>query len=467
MGYNRNNPYLTKDIATIIDTFAEPTNPGEPTPGQQARQGLVGFPDWLKNQGGENSVAGLSNKLQDKMDQAQSWIESFYSYGTYGSPGTTFDTESVDLGPFGSIPAVQGIDMHNTWYTMSQLDNAGDKIKALVADCIPCKDRILALLTLNPIEDVWKHFNRMYRQFTGFLVDLFDLFLGDQSVEVFADLCSLLNFLNFQCIPDLVGVITVLSKLQAKYAFKLKDLEISFMSILGRFSGPALAPLLATVDKYIQLIFGPIECMVSAIDAQLQKTDVTQAWKKKMQGKKDTDRTFGVYEASGALKGLRQKLQTTVDEAKTEWRKLDESMKDLLGVTDEADKQLLDITYHMEQTAKFIGLIQAVIIALSEDAIMCGPSSNGEEELGNFLSNYVGPNFDVDIVIQDGEARLEPRVPEGIDNLLQTVGTYKTQIDSTSLPAQIGQAIVPLKNCLYTVKDEELEKVKEFLGDFQ
>lgn len=487
MGVAGLNPYFQKDIATIIDTFADPTDPGEPTPGEQARQAVSGLPDWLKNQGGENGVAGLSNKLQSKIDQAQSWVESLYSYGTYGSPGTTFDTEEVDLGPFGSIPSVQGIQMRNTWYTMSQADNAGDKIKALVADCIPCKDRILALLSLNPIEDVWTHFNRMYKQFTFFLVDLFDLFLGDHSVGVFADLCNLLNFLSFMCIPDLAAMIVVLSKLITKYSFKFKDLETSFMSIIGRFSGPALTPLLATVDKYIQLIFAPIECIIAAIDAQLQKADVAQAWKRNIQGKRDTERTFSIHEFGGSLKGLRKKLQTTVDEARKEWRKLDESMKDLLGVTDEMDKQLLDITYHIDQTTKFIGLIQAVMIALSEDAIKCGPSGSGsssesgspsgsgEEELQNFLSNYIAPSFDVDIIVQDGEARLTPQVPEDIDQLLQTVGKYQKQTDQISLPttaqtkapAQIGQVIIPLKNCLYTTTDGELEKVKEFLGDYQ
>jgi hypothetical protein len=486
MPTRQSNPYISKDIVTIIDAFCDPTtpsefvpgqeyvDPGTPTPGERGRQAITGFPGWLKNQGGENSVAALSNKLQDKMDQAQGWVESLYSYGTYGSPGTTFDTEEIDLGPFGSIPSVQGIEMRNTWYTMSQADNAGDKIKALIADCIPCKDRILALLSLNPIEDVWRHFERMYKQFTFFLVDLYDLFLGDHSVGVFADLCNLLNFLSFMCIPDLAGIIIVLSKLLAKYAIKFKDIEISFMSILGRFSGPALSPLLATVDKYIQLIFGPIECVIAAIDAQLQKADVTQAWKRNMQGKKDTDRTFSIQEFSGTLKGLRKKLQTSVDEARKEWRKLDESMKDLLGVTDEMDKQLLDISFHMDQTVKFIGLVQAVIIALTGDAIKCGPSGTGEEELQNFLSNYVAPNFDVDITVQDGEARLSPRVPDGIDDLLGTIGKYQKQADislpttaQAKAPAQVGQVIIPLKNCLYTTTDGELEKVKEFLGDFQ
>ena len=127
----------------------------------------------------------------------------------------------------------------------------------------------------------------------------------------------------------------------------------------------------------------------------------------------------------------------------------------------------------MEQTTKFIGLIQAVIMALTEDALMCGPSGSGQEELSNFLSNYVAPSFDLDITIRDGEARLSPQVPKDLEGLLQTIGKYQKQTD-VSLPAtaetkaaKIGQAIVPLKNCLYTTTDGELEKVKEFLGDFQ
>lgn len=466
------NPYIQRDIDVIVNAFMDstvstilqtPTNVPVPT-----RNDITGVPNWLKNAGGESSVAALSNRLQNKIDEAKGFVDSLYSYSTYGTEGTTID---VDLG----VTSIQGIEMRNTWYTMFQGDDAGAKLKTLVADCIPCKDRVVALLSLNPIEDVWKHFDRMYKQSTFFLVDLYDLFLGDHSVGVFADLCNLLNFLNFNCVPDLAAIIVALSRLLTKYAFKFKDLEISFNTILGRFVGPTITPLLSTVDKYIQLIFAPIECIIGAIDLQLQKVDVQQAWKRNMLGKKDTERTFSVDEAAGSLKELRKYLQVSVDEARKEWRKLDESMKDLLGVTEEMDKQLLDVTYHMEQTGRFIGLIQAVIAAIYDGSIQCGPGGVGEEELQNFLANYVNPNFDVSIATQDGQARLAPRVPSGIDNLLKTVGKYQ-QAEDTSLPetaeskagpAKVGQVVIPLKNCLYTTTDKELDQVKDFLSTYQ
>jgi hypothetical protein len=461
---------------TIIDAFVDPTatDPGEPTAGEQIRKNIAGVPDLVKNLGGSGgSYAIYADRLQKKIDQAQSVVEALYSYGTVTSGTGT----QIDI-PLGAT-TVQGVEMRNTWYTISNADNVGNAIKALVADCIPCKDRVLALLSLNPMEELWNTIDSMYEYSVSFILDLYDLLLGDKSVEIFADLCRLLRFLNFMCVPDLYSMIIIMSKLVQKYTVKLKDLTTTFSSILGRIAAPAFTPLLAVIDKYIQLIVAPIECVVSSIDAEMQKLDVQQAWNKGFLGK-NVERSFDLQEVAGSLQALKKYLQDAVNEANMEFEKLRKSVNDFLKLESETDKQLFNLTYHIEMATRLIGLIQAMILAVSQGAVVCGPESAGEEELKNFLDSYVNPNFDVDITFQDGAANISPSVPSEVKDLLNTLGTYKKEISNKNMPATaeskasngkssqltVAQAVVPLSNCLYTMTDGELDKVKQFLGSF-
>lgn len=457
------NPFFVHDVSVLIDAFSNPLATTK-TVTKGIVETIEGVPSWLKQVGGDSSVAALSNRLQEQLDQARGAIDALYSYGTANQPTQTTSIPGIP----GLVPSVEGIRFKNTVATIMDSDNVGDALKTLVADCIPCKDRVIALLSVNPIEDLWGHFDRMYKQSISFLLDLYDLVLGDHSVEIFQDFCNLFNFLSFMCVPDLAGMILMLSRLITKYAIEMEDIKISFVNIMSRIAGPALAPLMATVDKYITLIVAPVECMIAALDAQLQKMDVVQAWKKNIR-KEDAERTFSLQSVAGPLQALKKYLTDSVQEVKKEFEKLDKSMQDLLGLQDELNKHMFDLSRHIEMCTRFIGLIQAIIVALSQGEIRCDGNNdwNNTEDLKNFITNRL--TSDMSIVIQEDQAVIKPNLPPNLSTLLQTVATYQreepdlTTVKTTEIQVPVAQATISFKNCLYTVNDPELSKAKDFL----
>ncbi len=453
------NPYFLKDIVTLIDTFADPTQPGEPTVGENVRNGIIGLPNTIKNLNGSASIASLSEGLTTRMDDAKTAINTLYSYGTVESgKGTTVNLNVSGIG-------VQGIDIQNTLYTIGTSGSFGNALQTIVADCVPCKERILSLLSINPIEDLWNYIDEQYQQSVSFILDLHDLLLGDKSIGVFADFCNLFKFLSFMCVPDLYSMILVLSKLMTKYAITMAQTKTSFMAIIGNISGPALTPLAGIMDKYLQLIIAPMECVVAVLDTQLQKIDVNQGIAQGMSGK-EQGRSFSLDSVKGPLLGLKQYLQDGIDEVRFEFQKLDDSMKDLLGIKKLMDKQMFDITYNIQQLKNFIGLIQAIILARNEGVIIC--NANQEEEgLQNFINNYIGPNSNLSVTINNTGATIKPNLPVNVQKLTNTIAQLSPASQnsiSTPVTPKIAQIIIPFKNCLYTVTDKELDQVKALLG---
>lgn len=296
----RSNPYLFADVNLLISEFTRAI------PAQTEFSGIENLPPWLKGLGGDFSYAAFADGLQIVLDEAKSNIETLYSYGT-AERGVT-GTLHPSLG-------IEGIEFQNTAMTVAAADNAGEAIATIVADCVPCKDRVLALLSLNPLEELWAIFDKQYQASMDFILGLYDLLVGDHSVEVFADFCGLFRFLNFMCLPDLYGMILVLSQLLHKYYMKWKDLKLTLADILGAMFGPSLSPLLGLLDRYIQLIIAPVECVIDSINAELQKIDVAEAWQIATTGKSDGG-TFGEIDTdkvtewiAGPLLSLRNLLK--------------------------------------------------------------------------------------------------------------------------------------------------------------
>jgi hypothetical protein len=470
------NPYLVPDINNIIEayiSFTDKTSSVVDKMNDAAKKGQDAVAD------GFNAVAGIdpgltglqwaiqSNKLQEYKDQAISAVETLYTYST-ASQGRSI---TVDIpGIPGIVPGIQGVEIQNTVVTMLTSDNVGDAAKTLIADCIPCSERVVTLLSMNPLEDLWNTLKQMYGMARQYILDLFDLLFGNTAVEFFADFCDLLQFLNFMCTPDLIRMATVLTKLASKYAMKLG--EISLNDLLGSLLGGSLAPLLALYDKYTQLILAPIECVVDSIDAELQKSDVGQVqaiFTSSGPGERSIELDAeGISKStSGALKSLRQYIKAASDEVETELEQINTDIRDYLNLQTESDKEMFDLNHHIEMLMRHVGLIKAILQALQQGVIVCGPEA---EDLDNFLVNYVAPSFDLNIVVQDNVATIKPKV-EGLDELLEVLGTLKKESTLQQPPItiksiEIGEVSVALNSCLYKVTDKELESVKQFLGSF-
>lgn len=491
---NIRNPYLPQDVMTIIDAYAG-VGGGKP---YKSAGPLLGLPDlgntegalvgegidilrnlstMVKEAGGDASWAIASERLESHLDDAKGSVEALYSYGTHNFridpvTGEPVDTRSdpFDVGPF------QGLTMQNTWYTMSNADNAAEAMATMAADCVPCEDRILALLSLNPLDDLWTLLDIGYEEHVRFILDLFDILLGDKSMYVFADICSLFKFLDFMCLPDLYRMVMMLSLLSMSYATKMGDFKASFVKLLGEILGPSLTPFIAILDKYIQLIVAPVECILTSLDAQLQKLEVGKAFRTAVLSQEGAEREMEIdsdeisEEIFGVLYGLRGYLKKSSDEVEDQYKKMKDTITSYLGLQDEADQSLLSLIYHMENLLKMIGLIQAIIQAIQQGAVICG----NQEEVETLFANYIQPRFDLDIQVQNNAVRISPSPPEEIGALLEVLGTLKKEASLKDPPAtaetkaaELPEIVVPLSNCLYTVSDNELERVRDFLGSYE
>jgi len=457
-----NNPYIMQDVSNIINAFTTPGKGQEIIedylyPGKQAFQKV-------KTIGGQYSYAMAQEKLQGYMDNAKGAVEAFYAYGT----GNNQDSKPGQIA---------GIEFQNTILTIANSGSIYEDGATILADCIPCKDRILALLSLNPLEDLWNALDNLYELQTRFLFDLWDFFLGDKSIRFFSDLCSLLQFLNFHCVPDLINIVLVLSQLIAKYTLELKDIKVTLSDLLGKMFAPTLGPIMALFDKYTQLIIAPIKCIIDSLDANLQKLDVLEAWQVAQNSKQrggsfdrlDSKKITGDLALASGLTELRKSMQEGVDYVEGKIEDLNAQINKFLGLEQETNSQLFNIALKIEKVSNYIGLVQGIILAIQQGKIICGQEGTGKEELETLINNYINPAFDTQININDGNIEITPDMPhlDGLDELMEIIGKYQKKKENPDNPKTKSTLRIPIQNCLNVIDNSELDAVKDYLSTFE
>lgn len=145
----------------------------------------------------------------------------------------------------------------------------------MIRKCIPCSGRPINLDEIQfsdpfvaTMEDMKNKLERLRRQMKA-------LEFGDQFEQ---DFCDLLTELNSQCLPDLFGMISMFGVLMSQYTGAL-DLSLSgaLNSIIAPFLSPIIGPFVTDLEKYVDMIVAPMECVVNSLEEQMLKLDVLGA----------------------------------------------------------------------------------------------------------------------------------------------------------------------------------------------
>lgn len=160
-----------------------------------------------------------------------------------------------------------GQSPNNAWSNPTK----GKFKNSLLAECIPCSLRLVGPQDIEiglQFKNLWKEFQERIKKLIQQIKDLLN------NNGVLDDLCNLLNFLDFQCVPDLAGLVALLMALIQKYSDLSISLDGMFNAFIGNFFSPILGGLSEILDRYIQMIIGPVDCIIGALDKQLVKLDV-------------------------------------------------------------------------------------------------------------------------------------------------------------------------------------------------
>lgn len=147
-----------------------------------------------------------------------------------------------------------------------------NKKKDWLQQCVPCFPRP-SLGDLRPGEEMFGLLENSFANRYEALIRRWKRLFSDPAV--YDDLCSIGDFLNEQCVPDLRALIALLSIYSAKIAdIKFISPQNMFMAMIGPIFSPVFQGLADVLDKYIQLIVSPILCVINSLDRQIAKLDV-------------------------------------------------------------------------------------------------------------------------------------------------------------------------------------------------
>lgn len=144
----------------------------------------------------------------------------------------------------------------------------------ILEECIPCDLRLTNLDGLSISADIDASLGDLIKKYQE-LADKMDALFTN--TDIADDLCSICNFLDFHCLPDLFAITAMLSALLTKNSDLMFNLDGAFMQFIGPFFSPLLNGLTGILDQYSKMIMRPVDCVLNSLDTQLSKIDGERA----------------------------------------------------------------------------------------------------------------------------------------------------------------------------------------------
>lgn len=363
---------------------------------------------------------------------------------------TAFSASSM-LGNLGNPPSANlAIPGQSFNLSPSQVINPGDWQEVL-NQCIPCGDRLnfpgqlIELIPLRFLEDLL----RLLDQLLGQLDQLINLL---NSGSVYNDLCQLYKFfVDFVCIPDLQRIIALLGAMLFRMSVNLAmGLDVLKMLVQPIFL-PIFVNITSLLHQFVSLIVAPIECIVNAIDLQLEKLDVTKGLStEQVQAIADTatqpgltgfqthvtvQKDTGIDDIQGALHSGLFELKGFLYKGTRDIEALLESyIGEINKFVDEVhgDANFFDTQLEKLKIIRLINFIMAVIQILAKGFECNDPPKATTQEFAAFLQEFFSPARDITVATDPDTGETNLVLNNADIKIALTPKDVSSQTDNTS-----------------------------------
>ncbi len=137
------------------------------------------------------------------------------------------------------------------------------EIGKMITECVPCFDRLLDGMQLLPDGDLLEIHALNIKIRTDLLDKIMALF---KDPGAFINICDLLKLLSKMCPQDLLAILALLTQYLAKLNLDFRFNLDFIIQLVGPILSPFLDALSQWLDKWIQLIIGPLVCVVDHIN---------------------------------------------------------------------------------------------------------------------------------------------------------------------------------------------------------
>ena len=244
----------------------------------------------------EIALAMLTRSLVLAKSTAEAQRDGLIAYTEEGSPVESDDTSPIDKEIKSALVSKK-----------SKSDD--DSRQSILDECIPCLDRTLDIDLMAPLEDLLDDFENDLLDRWNTLENIWNML---NSTDVYEDLCDLLDFFSFQCVPDLVAILSLLLWLWKSLleSFQI-DINGSLWALIGLMLGPMLSGLESVIQQYIDMLMAPIDCIISSLLFQMSKIPQFERDQKWLNERDKENKTFEERGLTGAIGGSID--ATTVD----------------------------------------------------------------------------------------------------------------------------------------------------------
>lgn len=336
-------------------------------------------------------------------------------------------------------------------------DITGNKFLDTLRDCIPCDLRLQAFLELHPNINLLDALEGSVLSQLSQLKEITNLL---NNVDAFGDFCNLLEALNFICIPDLQRM---LAALMAMLSLEIPSLD-GLIGMLQAIIAPLFAPLLYSItgllDQFSILVTSPLDCVISAINQQLQKTSLE------------------INQQNALNTGLTQ-LNTMIAQAKlTIENKLEFYINQIKAMTGEMsanDAAYLRLSLRKLEIIRMLGFIKSIIDAKRKGHPICNSNKSPEiGELDNFFQDFLNPNGAFNLWVDDnGEIQIDEKVKEMKDviesNILEYEGENLLNPEilniTKEVSANLSSSLKIKTPCKLKTNISDVDKVNQWIAD--